>query len=101
LLDLLTRSELAEAAGDRDAAIQWAESLATADPTSAFGCARAATLLETIGQDSEALAWGQKALARDSLNLEAAMLVARMHLRGGEGDHAAHATTPPLRIPRR
>ena len=98
LLDLLTRSELAEAAGDGDAAIQWAESLATADPRSAFGCARAATLLETIGQDSEALSWGQKALARDSLNLEAAMLVARMHLRGGESDIAAQALTPPLRI---
>lgn len=98
LLGLLTRSELAEAAGDGDAAIQWAESLATVDPRSAFGCARAATLLENVGQDSEALSWGQRALTRDSLNLDAAMLVARMHLRGGESDIAAQALTPPLRI---
>lgn len=97
LLDLLSRSELAEAAGDGATAIQWAESLAVADPRSAFGCARAATLHEQIGQDVEALTWGERALARDSLNLDAAMLVARMHLRGGESDIAAQALTPPLR----
>lgn len=97
LLDLLVRSELAEAAGDGPAAIAWAESLAAADPRSAFGCARAATLHEAVGEDVEALAWGDRALARDSLNLEAAMLVARMHLRGGESDIAAQALTPPLR----
>jgi tetratricopeptide (TPR) repeat protein len=98
LIDLLVRSQLAEAAGDGAGAILWAESLAVADPRSAFGCARAATLHEQIGQDVEALSWGERALARDSVNLEAAMLVARMHLRGGESDIAAQALTPPLRI---
>ncbi|MGE5179303.1 MAG: tetratricopeptide repeat protein [Bacteroidota bacterium] len=98
LVDLLVRSELAEAEGDGPAAIAWAESLATADPRSAFGCARVATLHEAVGEDVEALAWGDKALLRDSLCLDAAMLVARMHLRGGESDIAAQALTPPLRI---
>ena len=97
LFDFLALSELAEAAGDGPAAIAWAESLATADPQSAFGCARVATLYEGIGQDEDALRWGARALVRDSLNLEAAMLVARMHLRGGESDIAAQALTPPLR----
>jgi len=96
-LDLLVRSQLAEAAGDGESAILWAESLAVADPRSAYGCARAATLHEAIGDDVEALAWGERALARDSTNIEAAMLVGRMHLRGGQSEIAAQALTPPLR----
>jgi len=94
---LLAHSALSEGEGDASAAIAWAESLAFADPGSAYGCARAATLYEAIGQDDEALVWGDRALARDSVNLDAAMLVARMHLRGGESDIAAQVLTPPLR----
>ncbi len=97
LLGMLTRSALAEAAGDAPAAIAWAESLAAADPWNAYGYARAARLHEAVGDDAEALSWGERALARDSVNLDAAMLVARMHLRGGESDVAAQVLTPPLR----
>jgi tetratricopeptide (TPR) repeat protein len=96
-LELLVRSRLAEADADGPAAIVWAESLAWADPTSSFACARAATLHESMGEDALALVWGERALARDSLCMEAAMLVARMHLRSGESDIAAQALTPPLR----
>jgi len=79
-------------------AIQLAESLAVLDPSSAHACARVATLHEAMGEDVEALSWGERALVRDSLNLEAAMLVARMNLRGGQSQIAAQALTPPLRI---
>lgn len=96
-LTLLARSELAEAAGDAGGAIAWAESLAAYRPTSAFAHARVAVLYETMGQDFEALAWGEKALARDSANVDAAMLVGRMRLRAGEAAGAVQVLTPPLR----
>lgn len=96
-LTCLVRSELAEADGDGARAIAWAESLSTQQPTSAFAAARVATLYEAMGQDVDALAWGERAVARDSLCLEAAMLVGRMHLRSGESDIAAQVLTPPLR----
>ncbi|HEX7077181.1 MAG TPA: tetratricopeptide repeat protein [Candidatus Eisenbacteria bacterium] len=96
-LTFLVRSELAEADGDGAGATAWAESLAVSQPASAFGCARVATLYEAMGQDVEALSWGERAVARDSLCLEAAMLVGRMHLRSGESDIAAQVLTPPLR----
>lgn len=96
-LTFLARSELAEAHGDGAAAIAWAESLAVHEPQSAFACARVATLFEAIGQDVDALTWGERAVARDSLCMEAAMLVGRMHLRSGESDIAAQVLTPPLR----
>ncbi len=97
LLGLLVRSTLAESEGDAPAAIAWAESLAHADPFSAYGFARVATLREAVGDDPEALSWGERALSRDSLNLEAAMLVGRMRLRAGESEVAAQVLTPPLR----
>lgn len=97
-LTFLVKSELAESDGDGLAAIAWAESLAAMESeTNAFGHARVATLHEGMGQDDEALRWGELALARDSLNLDAAMLVARMRLRGGESEIAAQVLTPPLR----
>ncbi|MGE5174745.1 MAG: tetratricopeptide repeat protein [Hyphomicrobiales bacterium] len=96
-LTLLTRSELAEADGDGAAAIAWAESLTVREPESAFACARVATLYEGIGEDVDALTWGERALARDSLCIDAAMLVGRMHLRSGESEIAAQVLTPPLR----
>lgn len=97
LLGLLVRSTLAESEGDAPAAIAWAESLAHADPFSSYGFARVATLREAVGDDAEALSWGERALLRDSLNLEAAMLVGRMRLRSGESEVAAQVLTPPLR----
>ena len=98
-LTFLVRSELAESVGDGPTAIAWAESLAAHEPDgNAFGHARVATLYEGLGQDAEALVWGEAALARDSLNLDAAMLVARMRLRGGESEVAAQVLTPPLRL---
>lgn len=97
-LTFLVRSELAESEGDGLAAIAWAESLAAQEPEGgSFGHARVATLYEGMGQDAEALQWGEVALARDSLNLDAAMLVARMRLRAGESEIAAQVLTPPLR----
>ena len=96
-LGYLVHSTLAEAEGDAPAAIAWAESLAHADPFNAYGFARVATLREAVGDDTEALSWGERALSRDSLNLEAAMLVGRMHLRAGESEVAAQVLTPPLR----
>lgn len=97
-LTFLVRSELAESEGDGLGAIAWAESLAAQESEgTSFGHARVATLYEGMGQDEEALQWGEIALARDSLNLDAAMLVARMRLRAGESDVAAQVLTPPLR----
>lgn len=96
-LTLVVRSTLAEAAGEPEAAIAWAESLSRLEPTSAFAHARVAMLHEAMGQDFEALAWGEKALACDSLNVNAAMLVGRMRLRAGECQGAVQVLTPPLR----
>lgn len=96
-LECVTRSALAEAIGDHQTAIAWAESLATIDPTSSFIASRVARLHEDLGEDMAALEWGEKALARDSTNVEAAMLVGRMRLRSGEPAAAAQVLTPPLR----
>lgn len=96
-MTLVVRSSLAEAAGEPETAIAWAESLSRLEPHSAFAHARVAVLHETIGQDFEALAWGEKALACDSTNVEAAMLVGRMRLRAGESQGAVQVLTPPLR----
>src|SRR6266850_896814 len=76
-LNLLARSELAEASNDTDAAVAWAESLAAVQPWSAFASAHVASLYESTGEDTRALAWGERALALDSLNVSAAMLVGR------------------------
>ncbi len=96
-MTLVARSSLAEAAGEPEAAIAWAESLSRLEPRSAFAHARVAVLHEAMGQDFEALAWGEKALACDSLNIDAAMLVGRMRLRSGESQGAVQVLTPPLR----
>lgn len=96
-LTLVVRSSLAEADGEGENAIAWAESLATLEPNSAYAAARVATLYEATGQDVDALAWGERALACDSLNVDAAMLVGRMRLRAGESQRAVQVLTPPLR----
>jgi tetratricopeptide (TPR) repeat protein len=96
-LTLVVRSSLAEAAGEPEAAIAWAESLSRLEPRSAFAHARVADLYEAMGQDFEALVWGERALACDSLNVSAAMLVGRMRLRAGECQGAVQVLTPPLR----
>ncbi|HEU4725600.1 MAG TPA: hypothetical protein VFU59_09945, partial [Candidatus Eisenbacteria bacterium] len=64
-MTLVVRSTLAEAAGEPEAAIAWAESLSRLEPWSAFAHARVAVLHEAMGQDFEALAWGERALACD------------------------------------
>ena len=91
------RSQLAEASGDRVAAIAWAESVTVLDPQSSFARSRVALLCEEIGEDVRALEWGEQALALDSLNAEGAMLVGRMRLRSGEAARAVQVLTPPLR----
>ena len=96
-LECHLRSELAEAAGDREGAIAWAESLASIEPGSSFTMSRIALLYESGGEDMTALEWGERALALDSLNADAAMLVGRMRLRSGEPALAAQVLTPPLR----
>jgi len=96
-LECHLRSELAEGAGDRDGAIAWAESLASIEPGSSFAMSRVAVLYESSGEDMTALEWGERALALDSLNADAAMLVGRMRLRSGEPALAAQVLTPPLR----
>jgi tetratricopeptide (TPR) repeat protein len=96
-LTLIVHSSLAEAGGESESAIAWAESLATLEPQSAFANARVATLYESSGQDFDALTWGERALACDSLNVDAAMLVGRMRLRAGECQGAVQVLTPPLR----
>ena len=96
-LECALRSELAEADGDHQAAIAWAESLATVDPTSSFIASRVARLHEDLGEDMAALEWGERALRCDSTNVEAAMLVGRMRLRSGEPSAAVQVLTPPLR----
>jgi tetratricopeptide (TPR) repeat protein len=97
-LDLLARSQLAEAKGDLAAATSLAASLAASDPASSFAAARVAGLCEASGDDVQALAWGERSLALDSLNASAAMLVGRMHLRSGEFGLAVQVLTPPLRM---
>lgn len=77
---------------------RWAQALVDADPGSSFAAFRLAQLLESAGEDTRALAWGNRALALDSLNADAAMLVGRMRLRAGEAAMAAKALTPPLRL---
>ncbi len=96
-LECHLRSELAEAAGDREGAIAWAESLASIEPGSSFTMSRIALLYESSGEDMTALEWGERALSLDSLNADAAMLVGRMRLRSGEPALAAKVLTPPLR----
>jgi tetratricopeptide (TPR) repeat protein len=96
-LRLLSESNLAEAAGRYDVARAAAESLATLDPWSSYAAARVARLCEAAGQDLDALEWGDRALAMDSLNVSAAMLVGRMRLRSGDFAVAVQALTPPLR----
>jgi tetratricopeptide (TPR) repeat protein len=96
-MTILTRSLLAEAGGMPEIAIAWAESLARLEPHSAYAHARVATLYETVGMDLEALEWGERALAADSVNIDAAMLVGRMRLRSGEALRAVQVLTPPLR----
>src|SRR5262249_39137986 len=91
------RSQLAEAGEDPTQAIAWAESLATVDPASAYAKARVAVLREDARDDAVALQWGEQALALDSLNVDAAMLVGRMRLRSGEAAQAVQVLTPPLR----
>jgi tetratricopeptide (TPR) repeat protein len=97
-LELQTKFELAWASGQRQKAIALAESLAAVDPGSAYILARVAVLHEDAGEDIAALGWGERALAVDSLNTDAAMLVGRMRLRAGEPAVAAQVLTPPLRI---
>ncbi len=97
-LELSLKSELAWASGDRESAIAWAESLAAIDPSSSFILSRIALLHEEAGEDVIALDWGERALAVDSLNSDAAMLVGRMRLRAGEPSLAAQVLSPPLRI---
>jgi tetratricopeptide (TPR) repeat protein len=96
-MELTAKSELAEGSGDREAAIAWAESLAVIEPTSSFTLSRVARLHEEMGEDAIALDWGNRALAADSLNADAAMLVGRMALRSGQSAVAVQALTPPLR----
>src|SRR5262249_35402153 len=96
-LNLLAQSELAEAENDATTSVALAESLASVRPWSAFASARVASLYEDAGEDARALAWGERALSLDSLNVSAAMLVGRMYLRAGSAALAAQVLTPPLR----
>jgi tetratricopeptide (TPR) repeat protein len=96
-LELQAKFEIAWAAGHRQTAIALAESLAGLDPRSGHILARVAVLHEDAGEDIAALGWGERALAVDSLNSNAAMLVGRMRLRAGEPGVAAQVLTPPLR----
>jgi tetratricopeptide (TPR) repeat protein len=96
-LNLLVQSELAEASNDPGTAVALAESLAAGRPWSAFAAARVAAIYEDTGEDGRALAWGERALSLDSLNVPAAMLVGRMYLRAGSSALAAQVLTPPLR----
>ena len=98
-LECQVRSALAEARGDGLKATAWAVSLAMLDPHSSYAASRVAGLYETQGQDSAALVWGEQALALDSLNSDAAMLVGRMRFLAGEPRLAARVLTPPLRQP--
>jgi len=97
-LEFDVRFQLALASGDREGAFAWAESLAAVDPSSSHILARIAQLHEDAGEDMAALSYGQRALAIDSLNADAAMLVGRMRLRSGEPALAAQILSPPLRL---
>jgi tetratricopeptide (TPR) repeat protein len=97
-LELLTRSSLAQETGDMEGAQRWAEALSAVDPGSSYAACRLAQLLESAGDDTQALTWGNRALSLDSLNQDAAMLVGRMRLRAGEAAIAVKALTPPLRL---
>jgi len=96
-LECQIRSALAEARGDGLKATAWAVSLAMLEPHSSYAASRVAGLYESLGQDSAAQAWGEQALALDSLNADAAMLVGRMRVLAGEPGLAARVLTPPLR----
>jgi tetratricopeptide (TPR) repeat protein len=97
-LELLARSAVAQENGTMEEARHWAEALTVSDPGSSFAAWRLAQLLESSGDDTQALAWGNRSLYLDSLNQDAAMLVGRMRLRAGEAEIAAKALTPPLRL---
>ena len=97
-LELHLKSELAAASGDREGAIAWAESLAYLDPGSSYVSSRIAIMHEESGEDVTALAWGERSLAADSFNTDAAMLVGRMRLRSGEPAIATQVLSPPLRL---
>jgi tetratricopeptide (TPR) repeat protein len=94
---VLALSQLAEAGGDFALARASAESLALLEPRSSYAATRVAQLLEAEGADEAALLWGDRALALDSINVSAAMLVGRMRLRAGDFAIAVKALTPPLR----
>jgi tetratricopeptide (TPR) repeat protein len=97
-LELLARSSVAQETGHMEEARHWAEQLTMSDPGSSFAAWRLAQLLESSGDDAQALLWGNRSLFLDSLNQDAAMLVGRMRLRAGEASIAAKALTPPLRL---
>jgi predicted Zn-dependent protease len=60
---------------------------------------RVALLQEATGEDSAALNRAERAIALDSTNSEAAMVVARMRILAGQPRFAVRALTPPLRQP--
>jgi tetratricopeptide (TPR) repeat protein len=97
-IECLLRSALARESGELEAAGLWAQALSTADSLSSYAASRYAQILESAGDDVGALTWGNRALSRDSLNQDAAMLVGRMRLRAGEPSTAVKALTPPLRL---
>jgi len=97
-IEYLLRSALARESGELEQAGLWAEALSTADSLSSYAASRYAQILESAGDDVGALTWGNRALSRDSLNQDAAMLVGRMRLRAGEPSMAVKALTPPLRL---
>jgi tetratricopeptide (TPR) repeat protein len=97
-LEFLARSTAAQEHGDMEEAKHWAEMLAAVNPGSSYAAWRLAQLLESAGDDTRALQWGNRSLSLDSLNADAAMLVGRMRLRAGEASIAAKALTPPLRL---
>jgi len=96
-LECQIRSVLAEGRGDGLKATAWAVSLVTLDPHSSYALSRVASMYENLGDDTAALEWGERALAADSMNPEAAMLVGRISCLAGEPGLAAAALTPPLR----
>lgn len=96
-IEFLVRSTLEQESGNLEGAAVWAEALSTEDPGSSYAASRFAQILESSGDDVRALEWGDRSLACDSLNADAAMLVGRMRLRAGEASVAVKALTPPLR----
>ncbi len=97
-IEFLVRSAVAQESGNLEQAALWAEALSKVDEGSSYAASRYAQILESSGDDVHALLWGDRALARDSSNADAAMLVGRMRLRAGEASAAAKALTPPLRV---